>query len=74
MSRHLDNLKRIFNKFNARYGNSDDLVLQLMRDIENCEAIELQVTGRGGTPLFFPDMVLASTPMPGQGHGAPQPR
>jgi hypothetical protein len=34
MSRHLDNLKRLCTKLQARYGAEDELVLQVKRELE----------------------------------------
>ncbi len=38
MSRHLDNLKRLWSKLQLRYGNDDALVLEVKREIETLEA------------------------------------
>jgi len=38
MSRHLDNLKRLWSKLQLRYGNDDALVLEVKREIEALEA------------------------------------
>ena len=38
MSRHLDTLKRLWKKLQARYGSDDPLVLEVQREIEVIEA------------------------------------
>jgi hypothetical protein len=38
MSRHLDNLKRLWSKLQLRYGDDDALVLEVKREIEALEA------------------------------------
>ncbi len=38
MSRHLNNLKRLWKKLQSRYGNDDPLVLEVQREIEVIEA------------------------------------
>ena len=40
MSRHLDNLKRLFKKLQLRYGADDAIVLQVKQALESHEAIE----------------------------------
>ena len=40
MSRQLDNLKRIFGKMQARYGDGDAMVSELKHDVELREGIE----------------------------------
>ena len=42
MSRHLENLKRLFNKLQTRIGVDDDLVIQLKHEISQCEVIKLK--------------------------------
>ena len=46
MSKHLDNLKRISLKLGARYGQDDDLVLQLRKIVDECELKESQKVER----------------------------
>jgi hypothetical protein len=38
MSRHLDNLKRLWKKLQSRYGSDDPVVLEMQREIEVIEA------------------------------------
>jgi hypothetical protein len=40
MSRNLDNLKRLFQKLQVRYGPDDAMVLQVRQALESREAIE----------------------------------
>lgn len=40
MSRHLDNLNRLFQKLKVRYGEDDAIVLQVKQDLESRLAIE----------------------------------
>lgn len=40
MSRQLDNLKRIFRKLQARYGDDDALVSEVKHDVELREGLE----------------------------------
>ena len=40
MSRHLDNLERLLQKLQARYGVDDAIVLQVKQALESHEAIE----------------------------------
>ena len=40
MSRHLDNLKRLCQKMQVRYGSDDEMVLQVKKALESREAIE----------------------------------
>lgn len=40
MSRHLDNLLRLARKLQERYGESDEIVLQLKAEIDVCRARE----------------------------------
>jgi uncharacterized protein YecE (DUF72 family) len=40
MSRNLDNLKRLFQKLQARYGGDDAIVLQVKQALEFREAFE----------------------------------
>jgi hypothetical protein len=40
MSRQLDNLKRVFTKLQARYGDDDEIVSQVKHDLEWREGVE----------------------------------
>lgn len=40
MKRHLQNLQRLCQKLQNRYGKDDDLVVKLTREIETIQAIE----------------------------------
>jgi hypothetical protein len=40
MSRHLDNLKRLFQKLQVRYGEDDAIVVQAKQEMESRQAIE----------------------------------
>ena len=40
MSRNLDNLKRLFQKLQARYGTNDPVVLQVKQELESRQAME----------------------------------
>lgn len=40
MSRNLDNLKRLFQKLQVRYGGDDAIVLQVKQALESREALE----------------------------------
>jgi hypothetical protein len=40
MSRNLDNLKRLFQKFQARYGTDDPIVLQMKQELEARQMME----------------------------------
>ena len=40
MSRQLDNLKRVFRKLQARYGDDDVLVSEVRHDVELREGVE----------------------------------
>lgn len=40
MSRHLDNLQRLFHELRARYGEDDAIALQVKQDIDFGQAIE----------------------------------
>jgi hypothetical protein len=49
MSRHLDNMKRLCAKLQARYGAEDELVLQVKRELELLAANETDYA-RWSTP------------------------
>lgn len=63
MSRDLDNLKRVFQKLQVRYGEADPIVLQVKQEIESREVVAVKYTQwlttyrqrlaerRGWTPL-----------------------
>ena len=38
MNKHIQNLERLLQKMQYRYGADDDLVLQLNRELKRCEA------------------------------------
>lgn len=40
MSRHLDNLKRLFRKLQVRYGDHDEMVLKVKHELDTQEGIE----------------------------------
>ena len=40
MSRHLDNLKRLFQKLQVRYGADSEMVLEVKKELDSVEAIE----------------------------------
>lgn len=40
MNRHLDNMRRLYAKLQARYGGDDDLVLKLKHELRSLEAID----------------------------------
>lgn len=40
MSRHLDNLKRLFCKLQVRYGDHDAMVLQVKHELDSREGVE----------------------------------
>lgn len=40
MSKNLDNLKRLCQKMQARYGSDDEMVMQVKKALESREAIE----------------------------------
>ena len=40
MKRHLDNMRRLYEKLQARYGDDDDLVLKLNHELKSLEAID----------------------------------
>jgi hypothetical protein len=40
MIRHVDNLKRLFGKLQARYGSDDPLVLQVKDELDSTLAME----------------------------------
>lgn len=40
MSRHLDNLKRLFGKLQVRYGDHDEMVLQVKQELDFREGVE----------------------------------
>lgn len=40
MSRHLDNLKRLFRKLQVRYGDRDEMVLKVKHELDTQEGIE----------------------------------
>ena len=40
MSRHLDNLKRLFRKLQVRYGDRDEMVLKVKHELHTQEGIE----------------------------------
>ena len=40
MSRHLDNLKRLFGKLQVRYGDHDEMVLQVKHELDSREGVE----------------------------------
>lgn len=40
MSRHLNNLKRVLQKLQVRYGENDPMVLQVKQDLESREVME----------------------------------
>jgi hypothetical protein len=44
MSRHIDNLNRIVLELQDRYGDHDEIVIQLKAEIEICEAREARRT------------------------------
>ncbi|MDO9400498.1 MAG: hypothetical protein Q7T46_03400 [Polaromonas sp.] len=55
MSRHLDNLKRVFQKLQVRYGEDDPMVLQVKQELESRQVIESRypdwpVADRQGLP------------------------
>lgn len=55
MSRHLDNLKRVFQKLQIRYGENDPMVLQVKQELESRQVIESRypewsVADRQGLP------------------------
>ncbi|MDO8440375.1 MAG: hypothetical protein Q7S97_04075 [Polaromonas sp.] len=47
MSRHLDNLKRVFQKLQIRYGENDPMVLQVKQELESRQVIESRYPGSG---------------------------
>jgi len=46
MSRHLDNLERLFNKLYRRYGPDDALCVQVQAEFQDSQAAELTTTGQ----------------------------
>lgn len=52
MSRQLDNLKRLFSKMQLRYGDHDELVLQVKRELHSREGME---SGFQQSDMFDPD-------------------
>ena len=40
MSRHLDNLKRLFQKLQLRYGADSEIVLEVKKELDSREAME----------------------------------
>lgn len=52
MSRQLDNLKRLFSKMQLRYGDHDELVLQVKQELHSREGVE---SGFQQSDMFYPD-------------------
>ena len=40
MSKHIDNMERLHSKLAARYGNDDELVLQLKRELDLLKSLK----------------------------------
>jgi hypothetical protein len=63
MKKHIQNLQRLCQKLQARYGEDDDLVLQLKQELTSLETRKSKNLAAANHNRRKQDMDLSTTPM-----------